>query len=242
MPDETPGPGHNLAPTQAEQLSAILEDATKELMAKVAEFTEAVQRIPEEIPDEEWAEKVTLIVGQIGRWEKETDTQRKARKKVYDDLGKVVQAHFKPVADGLAAAKAAAQGKLTVYLLAKREAARVEQERLRQEAEEKAAEAAETGSVEAQQEAANAEAKADRVVEEAGRTITDYGQTASVRKTWKVEITDFKTFVAAVAKGEYSLEWLEINESAIKKAAQAGLVDEVAGLRVWQDEKANVRN
>lgn len=243
--DESQAPlGHNMPPSDAALLEESLNDESTEMLAKANELNKAIKRVPEDLVDDEQAEKVTIFVSQCNAWLKAIEEKRAEKKKPYDNLGKIVQTFYKGIDARVQAAKAVALGRLDVYTQKKEAAAEAEAAELHRKAAEKATEALTTGSIAAAQEAEQAEAEAVKVQETGGRVDTSYGQVASTRKKWEVEVTDIAAFVKAAAKGDVPLEWIEVDEAAIRKAAVDKVIDEktdIPGVRVWQSKSTTVR-
>lgn len=235
MPNDTASIGHN-SENFPDNLEGTLEQAKERFKKRTDELAGAANRLPETIQDgdEETAAKVALFVKQIAAHEKDIETERKARKEVYDKLGKMVQEAFKPLAEALAKPKGKAKNLLDDYLQRKERKAREQAERLRAEAAERERQA--RTDVE-RQEAAALNARAEQTESAGSKVDTGYGRAVSLRRTWTWEVTDFKALCAAIGRGDIDESLVQINDKAVREHLQNGIT-EIPGLRCWKQASA----
>lgn len=245
-----PGPGHNLPP--AHPLDLIRDELAEkhaDLIERGRQLEAMKARIPAACDDDEQAEKLitgirlcTAFAGDSGSCE----AARKVAKQPHLDAGKTVDAWFKGLTTPVLALKADMTKILTVY---QRKKAAEEQRRRDEEAAEArrlasiAAERAknedqQAKAAELEETARAAEAAASANAAEMSRARTDYGNTASLRTTWKFEVTD----AAAVPR-----QYLTVNEAAITAAIRASTSADkkrcdlsIPGVRIYADTQSVV--
>lgn len=148
----------------------------------------------------------------------------KARKREKDQIlkdGRTVDAFFATFADPVKAAIDKLIGALNLYQRAKLEAERVARDAAEKKAREEAALFDEPAPVVA----------APVVVKEAARVTSISGVKATASRKWVHEVTD----PTAVPR-----QYLMVNDAAIK-AAVAGGLREISGVRIYEDVRTSIR-
>lgn len=244
--------GHNQPPeglpAGPESIREAIRERREKLFARKDDLVAGSRRMPESVEDDETAGKVGDFIKQVNAARKSLEDARKADKQPYLDGGKAVDALFKPHVEGLDGVKAQAQQLLTAYQrrVAEAERQRREEEarRAREEAERKAAEAQTAADDEAARRAAEeARAQADQTAQEAASPApapsakSAHGTSVSTRKIWTFGDLD---------PAQIDLEALRpyLPPAAIEQALRAFIKDggrEIAGARIFQDERVNVR-
>lgn len=237
--------GHNNPPPVAEDYTN-LQNRLQELLA-------SSQRAPATIADDEQAEKCTSLTKMLKELAKSAENSRTKEKEPHLNAGRAVDAFFAKITEPATLAAKDIEKRLTAYVQAKREAERKAAleaaKKAQEEAERKAQEAAQLESAgltdmanETMAEAQKVEATATRLEAKAaddkqlGKVRSDLGST-SARKHWVVEIDD-RSKIDWQTLGRF------ITDDAIMQALRAYVQSggrELAGAKIWQDEKVVVR-
>lgn len=231
--------GGNNPPDVTEQTQVELNERHADILKRAADVLAGVERAPTEIKDDETAGKVADLIRMIGSVTKAGEAAHKIAKAPHLEAGRAVDGWLKKMSEPLVAAKVRLQRPLDAFLRAKADAERRRREEEAKALEEAAAREAAAMQTPAQMDAAiateerAAEAKeaAHAKPAEMARTRGDYGGIATLRTTWKHEVTD----VAQVPR-----EYLMVNDAAIKAAVKAG-TRTIPGVRIFQDQSAMVR-
>ncbi len=164
-----PGIGHNEPPLYDEKAHASLKDRAETLTDQIEAW------IKREIGDNEDAEDLRDVLGQIVALKRDAEKQRSADKKKHLDAGKAVDAAYQGIGNRLDRLSPPVKRKLDAWLdkleaerLAKAKAEREEAEAKRVEAERLTALAEKTGSIRAEETAEEA-AKESEAAEKAAR-------------------------------------------------------------------------
>lgn len=249
---------HNQPPADANPLRERLEADHAALVKRAIELSEAVDRAPETV-DEDNAGRVADFIKQITGHMKALDGARVAEKEPYLAGGRTVDGFFKTWTDTLERGKKIVEGRLNVFLRAKaaeerrirEEAERIAREeaaRIAREAAEAAAKAqsdadldraiaAEDAARKAAADAAKAAQAADAKPADMARTRGDYGAVGTLRR----EVT-----FDGLDRAALDLEALRpyLPQDAIEKAIRAFIRAggrQLRGVRIYETETAVVR-
>lgn len=190
------------------------------------------------IIDDETDLRMAELEAQAASIRKQLDDERSYYTTPYEKVKKLIIATFKPAQELIKETERAAKGKRGAYFMAKREAARKEQERLRKLAEKKQ-----------ERQIAKAEARGEEppapiipmpVVAAPAKTVRTASGTSTIRLNWTWEFeSDERTMVEACAKAGL-LEALSVNRVAVNKLVAAGL-RQIPGARVFEAPVGAVR-
>lgn len=227
--------GHNSDPFDPDAIRARLADAHGTLIERASTLVEASGRIPEKIEDDETNNRMGDFVKQIGTANKALETARKSEKEPFDAGGKIVHGFFTAQQGKLDEVKRLAEARMTGYMRAKADAERRRRdEEARRLAEEAAAQNNESAFEQASEEVELIEASKPA---EMVRSHSDLGTVSTLRTSWEFEVTE---------RGKIDLEALRpyLGSDAIDKAIRAAVragVREIAGVHIYQDQKASIR-
>lgn len=202
-----------------------------ELQQTLASF----QRIV--VTDEVRAREVTDIVSRVKGAAKSFEDERTSLVKPLNDHVSTINARYKPIAKLLEQIEAAGKAAIGRYLREKEAKARAEAEaaaeeaRLKAEAEARAKREQEPESAPADMEQPPLPVPPPEPPRSASQVRTFGGSTASTRKVWKFEITDF----ALVPDRYKQIDNAEVNQ-AIKDGART-----IPGLRIYEDSTVAIR-
>lgn len=233
MTDPIPntGIGGNFPPDDSTILTEKLTEKYEPQLKRRDDLLEAAERVPEEITDEETAQKAVAFEKQLALLVKESETIRVAEKDPYFQAGKIVDSWFHGLMDPLNDALKSVTDRRVAYQAQKAEAER----KIRQEAEDKARREAEEAAQKAQEaadkargpktldkalEAEKAAAEAAQKVEEAaeaaaapasdlGRVHSSLGATGSFKMEWTGSITDLGMLDLDALRAYISFDELE---------------------------------
>lgn len=254
----TPTLGHN-SQTDLEILRDKLDMDFDPLKQRRDELLAAVDRIPNEIADDETAGRVADQIKQINAATKSAKSGHSERKDPFLQSGRLVDSFFKGITDPLAKAKSDAQSKLTAF--DRKKAA--EERRRREEADRKAREQAERAAREAAEAAEKlesdtdleaaitaeeiaAQARADAAAAEKAAqaraanlhtTRGDYGASSSLRTTWKHKNLNRNTIDLEALRPHLSDDALE---KAVRSFIKTG-ARELKGVEIYAHEESVVR-
>jgi len=221
-----------------------LVDRRDEILAGFQRFLAAY---PNGIPDESVQARAADFAGGKGimnAFLKEATAHRTTEKKPFLDGGKAVDSFFGKLTEPVELAMAHTRSLMTTFankLEAKRrEAARLEAERLAQQAaiaqdqavDEETLGLAHEVALAAEAARALAEGKASAL----SQTRGDLGTVVSLRTTWKADFenADLMKLVQAVAAGKAPLSYLTFNEVRINAAVRSDKVREIPGVPVTE--------
>ncbi len=174
--------------------------------------------------DKEYDDAGTFIVD-LKTYKKNLEKERKDLTSPLDDAKRKIMAKFKPHVDNIERAIAQVNGKMTKYFS--------EQEKLRLAEQAKAEEKARKERERLQRRAEKAEDKGDLEKAESLRETANNVVSTPVEsqkkqtskttmvETWKAEVYDKLSLIEAVAKGEQSMELLDVNLPALNQLARA---------------------
>lgn len=250
--------GDNLPP-ESTPIQARLNESYQTLAARRDQLLDAMERVPEDIKDEELAGKAGDFTKQISAAIKDATAGRVKEKEFFLEGGRQVDGWFKQVIEPLDEAKKAVLARLTDYQKGKEAQERKEREHAEKLAREEAArlerialEAAEAvkneeslvsavGAEEAAKAAHQAQQAAGREAHakaaELSRTRGQHGSVASLRSKWTGEITD-RAILDLNALRQHIHE--EALQKAIRSFVKAG-GRELTGARIWENHSTAVR-
>jgi len=235
MSETLPPPGHNEPPHDPFDRDTILMQLEADhikLTKRRDDLIESHKRWkeglgPNGIENDEQAQLATTFGTQIAALEKAVETARKAAKAPFDSGAAVVQGFFNAsIAARLAPMKKEVADAVNAFQLKKEKAARENAAAEAKQAADRAAklaaaaikkddsdlmDAAAAMSEKADKAAAIAAAPAATLAKVSGT----YGGGASLRTTWKAEVTDMAKLVAAVNAGLLPLHYLQADMAAI---------------------------
>ncbi len=170
-------------------------------------------------------EDAGVFIVDLKTYKKNLEKERKDLTSPLDTAKKKIMAKFKPHIDNIERAIAQVNGKMTTYFseqekkrLAEQakaeEKARKERERLQKRADT----AEKNGNIEKSEALREASTNVVKTPVESQKKQTS--QTTMV-ETWEAEIYDKLSLIEAVAKGEQSMELLEVNRPALNQIARA---------------------
>lgn len=254
--------GHNKPPADlllGDALRERLADENTDLWLRADDLLRAARRVPENIEDEETAQKAGDFIKQLLAVSKAAEAARVQNKESYLEGGRQVDGWFKRIADPIAKAKQVVSDNLSTFLRRKAEAERQERERLEAEARERyrlqfaeaqrAAENAKTESdlqkaVQQEEQARQAEADAAKAANRAAETNAKLSQTrgelgslASLRTRWIFSELDRKELDLEALRNHIPVDALE---KAVNSFIRAG-GRELAGVRIHETTDAVVR-
>ncbi len=225
------GIGDNFPPDDSTILTEKLTEKYEPQLKRRDALLEAAERVPDEITDEETAQKAVAFEKQLALLVKESETIRKAEKEPFFEAGKIVDSWFHRLMDPLNAALQSVTDRRVAYQAKKAEAER----KIRQEAEDKARREAEEAvqkaqeaadkargpktlekALEAEQAAADASKKAEEAAEAAaakpsdlGRVHSALGATGTFKMEWTGTITDLSLLDLDALRAYISYDELE---------------------------------
>lgn len=225
------GIGDNFPPDDSTILTDKLTEKYQKQLDRRDDLLEAAERVPEEITDEETAQKAVAFEKQLALLVKESETIRKAEKEPFFQAGKTVDSWFHGLMDPINAALASVTNRRVAYQAKKAAAER----KIRQEAEDKARKEAEEAARKAQEAADKARGpktldkalvaeeaateaakKAEAAAEAAAAPISDLGRvhsslgaTGSFKMEWTGAITDLATLDLDALRAYISFDELE---------------------------------
>lgn len=231
--------GGNNPPSTTEIVQSAMAIDHAAILKRRDELLAGVERAPKTVGDDETAGKVADLIRMIAAAAKASEAARVAAKEPHLEAGRAVDGWFKKITDPLTKAKAAVQAPLDAYLRGKADAERRRRDEEAKALAEAAAREAATMQTTAQMDAAIAiEEKAAEARDaaqakpaEMARTRGDFGSVATLRATWKHEITD---------ETKVPREYLMVNDAAIKAAIKAK-VRSIPGIRIYEDQSVMVR-
>jgi hypothetical protein len=235
------------------ETEAALVTRRDEILAGAARFT---QKYPDGVPDEEVLGRVGDFAGGkgiMGTFLRECDTHRTAEKKPYRAAGDAVDAFFSKLSGPVEKVQAHLRAQAAAFSVKleaeRREAARLEAERLAQEAalaQEQAIDAmgqddseeALQHAMDVAQEAEAAAALAEATPAELSRVRGELGTVVSLRTRWVADFenADLMRLVKAVAAGQAPLSYLQFNTTRIGYAVRSEKVREIPGVPVIQEK------
>ena len=233
---EQPGIGHNLPPTEQEQLRSYLIDNNLDLRERQEQLLAGATRAPETIDDEETAGKMGDFIKQLTAFDKTCETKRVGTKEPYLSAERTVDGFFKGLAKPITDAKTRLHARLTDYLRRKEAA-----ERLRRENEARAAQAeADRLAAEARKAAEVAQAEADRLAAE--KRLAELADTElSAESTKTTDAAADQATAAMRLAAQASADAAEAEKAATAKASDLsrtrGDFGAVAGLQTFWDHK-----
>jgi len=169
------------------------------------------------------AEQATSLLSSIKAASNRAEAERRALVDPLNGVVKALNERFKKTfLNRLDDAERAVKAKIGGYLADKRRAAEEEARKAR----EREAQMAEEGRSRAAQNAAVKAAVAEQVAAETTSVRGSAGGGVSIQKRWTFELLEMR---------EVPREWLELNETAVRRAIAQG-VREIAGLRIYQQD------
>ena len=166
------------------------------------------------------------IIAGLKKWKGDLETERKSLVKPLNDVVKKLNAKFKPHTDKIDLSIKQVNSKMTEFFRIEEkkrldaeakaaEKARKEQDKINERARKQAEKGNHEKAEALQEQALNVQPKA---VEPTANKQTS--KTTMVT-TWKAQVYDKLALIEAVAKGDASMELLEVNQSALNKLASA---------------------
>ena len=243
---DDPGIGHNQppAPLHADQLLDWLELHVVELRTRRTALLEAAGRLNALLPisDEDMAGNAAEFVRQMRAWQKTTEELRTLLGAPYRDCTATLNAFFARLRDPVSSAQDMVTEALSEFARAKarREAERrkAEADRRRAEAEQAEREAQLSDRDAAWDRAVDTAERADKATKRAAAPVADLsrvrgdqGAVASLREHWDWQVVDESAIPRL---------YLIPDQVAIR-AAIAGGIREIPGLRIYDASKVAVR-
>lgn len=233
MTDPLPntGIGGNNPPDDSTILTDKLTEKYDPQLKRRDELLEAAKRVPEEITDEETAQKAVAFEKQLALLVKESETIRVAEKDPFFQAGKTVDSWFHGLMDPLNDALTSVTNRRVAYQAKKAE----DERKIRQEAEDKAHKEADEAALLAQEAADKARGpktlekalvaeeaateaaqKADEAAEAAAAPASDLGKvhsslgaTGSFKMEWTGSITELASLDLDALRAYISFDELE---------------------------------
>jgi len=255
------GIGGNNPPDDITILTDKLTEKYDPQLKRRDELLEAAKRVPEEITDDETAQKAVAFEKQLALAVKESEAIRKAEKEPYYEAGKTVDGWFKGLMEPLSAALKSVTDRRVAFQTAKVQAERkirqAAEDKARREAEEaarKAAAAAEKvrgaktleNALQAEEAAKEAQRKSDEAQQAAaakpsdlGKIHSDLGVTGGLKMEWTGTITDLGTLDLDALRAYISYDELEKSVQRFAKQSK-GKID-LAGAEIKEVAKGTRR-
>lgn len=244
------GIGHNKPPSDIELLKRRLNDATEDLRSRKNQLTDAFERMPMVILDDDTLNNAIDFTKQIQAAYKAAETLRVREKEPHLYATRIVDNFFQPITQELSRLKGMVEKLTTNYALEKEAAERARIAEARRVAEEAAAKAAEEAALAkangdneaAQQAEQQAQVAMERSVDIASQPIAKFQARGDMAMGSLRSKADYEIVDRAALDLEVLRPYLDITtiDKAIKAAMRAG-VKEIKGVRFFETKKMVTR-
>jgi regulator of protease activity HflC (stomatin/prohibitin superfamily) len=263
MANDLPSRFHNRPPDVIGDLLETLRETHQPLAVRLEEITDAFQRVPDTVEDDDDGNRVADFVKVTTAFLKNCDAARVAAKEPHLAAGRAVDGYFKKLMDPVEKVKLALGQRLTAFQrkkadeerrrreeIARQERERAEEEeRIAREATRLAAEAKDAESrrlaAEARDRAAAAQEAAQAAREEAAvkaaeisRTRTDLGSVASLVTSWDFEVVDSRKVPRLFLTVDHAAIKAFIKASTDKKTGKCSAT--IEGVRIFERQTTRV--